>query len=132
VRYSVGQPMGAYSSWAMLALTHHFIVRVAALRAGLPNFSNYAVLGDDIVIGDDDVASHYQDIMRFLGVGISLHKTLCSTLFCEFAKKLKGRKLDISPLGPGLLLQTIRVRGYFYVLVLELVRRKIMENIPML
>lgn len=23
VRYAVGQPMGAYSSWAMLALTHH-------------------------------------------------------------------------------------------------------------
>lgn len=27
VRYSVGQPMGALSSWAMLALTHHFIVQ---------------------------------------------------------------------------------------------------------
>ena len=26
VRYAVGQPMGALSSWAMLALTHHFIV----------------------------------------------------------------------------------------------------------
>lgn len=26
-RYSVGQPMGAYSSWAMLAVTHHFIVQ---------------------------------------------------------------------------------------------------------
>lgn len=27
VRYAVGQPMGALSSWAMLALTHHFIVQ---------------------------------------------------------------------------------------------------------
>jgi hypothetical protein len=26
VIYSVGQPMGALSSWAMLALTHHAIV----------------------------------------------------------------------------------------------------------
>lgn len=26
VTYSVGQPMGALSSWAMLALTHHAIV----------------------------------------------------------------------------------------------------------
>jgi hypothetical protein len=34
VHYAVGQPMGAYSSWAMLALTHHFIVQLAALRAG--------------------------------------------------------------------------------------------------
>jgi hypothetical protein len=29
LRYSVGQPMGALSSWAMLALTHHLIVQLA-------------------------------------------------------------------------------------------------------
>jgi hypothetical protein len=34
VRYAVGQPMGAYSSWAMLALSHHVIVRASALVAG--------------------------------------------------------------------------------------------------
>jgi len=33
-RYAVGQPMGALSSWAMLALTHHCLVQVAALRVG--------------------------------------------------------------------------------------------------
>lgn len=33
--YSVGQPMGALSSWGMLALTHHLIVQVAARRTGL-------------------------------------------------------------------------------------------------
>jgi hypothetical protein len=30
VKYTVGQPMGALSSWAMLALTHHFLVQVSA------------------------------------------------------------------------------------------------------
>jgi len=30
ISYVVGQPMGALSSWAMLAFTHHFIVQVAA------------------------------------------------------------------------------------------------------
>jgi hypothetical protein len=34
LRYSVGQPMGALSSWGMLALTHHFIIQVAANRVG--------------------------------------------------------------------------------------------------
>jgi hypothetical protein len=34
VMYSVGQPMGALSSWAMLALTHHFLVQLSAWRAG--------------------------------------------------------------------------------------------------
>jgi len=29
VSYAVGQPMGALSSWAMLAITHHLIVQVA-------------------------------------------------------------------------------------------------------
>lgn len=32
--YSVGQPMGALSSWAMLALTHHLIIQTAAQRTG--------------------------------------------------------------------------------------------------
>jgi len=27
VQYAVGQPMGAYSSWALLALTHHSLVQ---------------------------------------------------------------------------------------------------------
>lgn len=35
IRYAVGQPMGALSSWAMLALTHHFIVQYAAYRTGI-------------------------------------------------------------------------------------------------
>jgi len=29
LRYSVGQPMGALSSWVLLAITHHFIVQFA-------------------------------------------------------------------------------------------------------
>lgn len=33
VRYMTGQPMGAYSSWAMLALTHHIILQYAAFKA---------------------------------------------------------------------------------------------------
>jgi len=34
-RYSVGQPMGCLSSWAMLALSHHLIVQIAAHRLGI-------------------------------------------------------------------------------------------------
>jgi len=30
LKYAVGQPMGALSSWASLALTHHFLVQAAA------------------------------------------------------------------------------------------------------
>jgi len=30
LKYSIGQPMGALSSWASLALTHHFLVQASA------------------------------------------------------------------------------------------------------
>lgn len=30
LKYSVGQPMGALSSWAMLAVTHHLIMQYCA------------------------------------------------------------------------------------------------------
>lgn len=33
LRYAVGQPMGALSSWAMLALTHHALVQFAYFRS---------------------------------------------------------------------------------------------------
>jgi len=109
IRYAVGQPMGAYSSWAMLAVTHHVIVRVAAARANVkPNFVNYAVLGDDIVINNDKVADSYLVIMEGLGLKISTGKSIISYRFTEFAKTLKGPGLDITPLGPGLIVGSVR------------------------
>jgi len=79
--------MGAYSSFAMLALTHHILVRYAALKAGIHNFKDYALLGDDIVIANDAVASHYLELMSTLGVKINLSKSVVSKDIAEFAKK---------------------------------------------
>lgn len=78
--------MGAYSSWAMLALTHHVIVRIAAHKVGINNFSDYCVLGDDIVIRNDAVADAYYNLMADLGVSINLGKSVNSNDFAEFAK----------------------------------------------
>jgi hypothetical protein len=93
VFYSVGQPMGALSSWAMLALTHHFTVQLAARRAGLTGwFTWYLVLGDDIVIADGRVARQYIELMRELGVGLSLAKSLVSNnASFEFARQFVFR-----------------------------------------
>jgi len=76
--------MGAYSSWPMLAITHHVIVLVAAENI---HYSNYMILGDDVVIGDDSVAQRYREIMTTLGVDISEQKTLVSRDTYEFAKR---------------------------------------------
>lgn len=105
--------MGAYSSWAMLALTHHCVVQIAASRVGYESvFTDYAVLGDDIVIGDSAVGKVYLSIMRdTLGVEINLSKSLVCKDTCEFAKRLYHFQMDISPLGTGLILGCVRGIG---------------------
>jgi hypothetical protein len=88
VKYTVGQPMGAYSSWATFAISHHLAVRVAAVRAGKPaSWCNYALLGDDIVLTDKLVADQYLILMRELGVSISEAKSHVSNDTFEFAKR---------------------------------------------
>nr|UJQ92469.1 MAG: putative RNA-dependent RNA polymerase [Mitoviridae sp.] len=102
LRYAVGQPMGALSSWAMLAFTHHFLVQCAAWRAGHAKdrlFLDYAVLGDDLVIADWKVAKQYLVILDSLGVECGLHKSLLSPkgLALEFAKRTFYKGADVSP-----------------------------------
>jgi len=123
INYSVGQPMGAYSSWAMLALTHHVIVRYAAFQAGVKGSFNYVVLGDDIVINHDKVAQEYLHIMRALGVSINMSKSIVSSDMVEFAKRWATPEYDLSPLGPGNILVTLREPYFLGTLVSE-ARRK--------
>jgi putative transposon-encoded protein len=41
VTYATGQPMGMYSSWPLMALVHHLIVRYSANLVEIPNFTDY-------------------------------------------------------------------------------------------
>lgn len=103
LRYAVGQPMGALSSFGMLALSHHFIVQLAAFRTGFKGwFEMYALLGDDIVIADKAVAESYRYLMsEYLGVSINMSKTLVSSHgIMEFAKRLVSPSEEFTPLGP--------------------------------
>jgi hypothetical protein len=107
--YAVGQPMGALSSWAMLAVTHHYLAQLAAHRAraagggggpfwtygetkfalvsGDTWYTGYEVLGDDIVFFEEDVALQYLSIMEGIGVPINLSKSVIGkNLTFEFAK----------------------------------------------
>lgn len=98
--YVQGQPMGAYSSWAMLALTHHAMIQWSAYLVGLKGwFDLYAVLGDDVVIAHDGVAKKYVEICEKFGVEIGLAKSVVSSGHtCEFAKKFFRNKEDCSGL----------------------------------
>jgi uncharacterized protein YkvS len=82
--------MGAYSSFAMLALTNHLIMHCAYIRT----YGNilekdqglYGILGDDVVIADSKLASSYRVLMdNYLGVVINPIKGFEGNLI-EFAK----------------------------------------------
>jgi hypothetical protein len=102
VRYAVGQPMGAYSSWTAFSVTHHAIVRLAAQRAGLgPAFEGYVILGDDIVIANGDVYREYLAIVSSVGVSISEAKSIVAPSTFEFAKRYihNGNEVTGAPFG---------------------------------
>jgi len=127
VKYAAGQPMGALSSWAMLALTHHCVVQWAWFRVCKEMgrdwtwYEDYAILGDDVVILGVPVARAYTKIMDALGVTISQHKSLISSKGkgFEFAKRTY---LDGKPVGAISILELMVAQKSLGVL-LELVRK---------
>jgi hypothetical protein len=108
--YSVGQPMGALSSWAMLAITHHMVMQYCS-RIEYPIGSRlrgwedrYEVLGDDIVIFDPRLASRYLKVLAALGVPVNESKSVVTLVssshkVVEFAKRTSVDGVDCSPLS---------------------------------
>lgn len=103
VSYRVGQPMGILSSWAVMAYSHHILVKWAALSQGLESFDEYAILGDDVVIWNSIVATSYLDILRKLGVEVSSSKSFSEVGLAEFAKAFYKRTADLKPISPDLM-----------------------------
>jgi hypothetical protein len=106
VMYAVGQPIGALTSWAMLALTHHAIVQWSAFRAGVVIagqwFKDYAILGDDLVIANEQVADEYLRVVREIGVHVGLHKSVQDRFghrVIEFAKRVWSGGILVGPVS---------------------------------
>jgi len=98
ISYAVGNPMGAYSSWASFSLAHHFIIYYCCTRLDI-NWKElpYVMLGDDLVICDKRVAELYMITIRELGMEYSVPKTHISSHLFEFAKRLFLDGHEISP-----------------------------------
>lgn len=131
IEYEVGQPMGARSSFPMLALTHHVIVKIAARQAGQSDYQDYAILGDDIVVCGKDVAERYESIMDTLGLEISQPKTIkCSpssaVATAEFCRRLFYNGTEISPLPVKLIHRVCEQHQYSYQLQEELYKRDLL------
>jgi len=103
VKYSVGQPMGALSSWAMLAVTHHMIVQYSWQLLGNKTFcTDYEVLGDDIVIFHPLLAQKYCEFMASIGVPLNEKKSVISIQkvpVVEYAKRTSFNSHDVSPIS---------------------------------
>jgi len=80
-----------------MALTHHFIVRLAALKCGYPHFTAYSILGDDLVIANDKVAQSYRELLSTLAMPISEAKTHVSNDTYEFAKRWIQKGEEVTP-----------------------------------
>jgi len=99
--WMVGQPLGALSSWATFALTHHLVIQYCAFLEYkfVFWFSKYSLLGDDIAIWDKKVAIRYMSFMTDIGVEINHTKSVIGVHSGEFAKRNFLNGINISGFG---------------------------------
>lgn len=124
-KYAVGQPMGAYSSFAMLALTNHVLMHAALLT--LPKEErvsvDYAILGDDVAIKGEKLAIPYINNLNKLGVEVNPLKGF-SGYILEFAKNIFTiGGTNLSPVGAKTLMQSSRKPIYFVSLIVDLSKK---------
>jgi hypothetical protein len=108
VYYSVGNPMGAQSSWSSFTLAHHYLMYWCTRELQIPwHSAKYVILGDDVLIGDDTLATLYHSTLTDLGVDISEAKSFASDDLCEFAKRYIYRGEEVSPFPISSVLENI-------------------------
>jgi len=92
IKWKQGQPLGLYPSFAAFGITHGFLLLY--LLGGEYN-NQFFVLGDDVVILDDDLYLRYKHHLELLGCPYSPEKSLSSSELSEFAGKVITSKMVI-------------------------------------
>lgn len=115
VKYERGQAMGLGPSFALFALTHHAILRgICKLRKLAPR-SCYRILGDDIVILDNNVYKDYRQVLHDCGIPISVKKSINSNRLSEFAGKILWKGRDVTPIKwRNLTVSNVAVNAFAY------------------
>lgn len=85
IKWTKGQPLGLYPSFASFALTHGVML---FLLNGLTHDNKFFILGDDVVILDALLYKTYITTLETIGCPISESKTLSSSIIVEFAGKI--------------------------------------------
>jgi len=101
VSYGTGQPMGALSSWASLALVHHAIIQFSAWKNYRFPYPYYRVLGDDNEIAHDKVVAqaYVQSLAEFRIKTGGLKDFVSSRGFLNFANQSYINLTNISPMS---------------------------------
>lgn len=103
VKYGRGQPMGMLSSWAALASCHHMLVRFAYFRYTGSYFippHKYLVLGDDIVISEEELANSYKEVCKMMEIPLSLYKSYeCSSVLNFASQTYNNKGENLSPIS---------------------------------
>lgn len=115
VKWSVGQPMGLFSSWSIFSLTHHALLNFLKWKLGTK--ASYIIVGDDIVISDIILAQEYRALLTVLGVPINesksvLHENSTRGSAAEFVKRLFVDGVEVTPLSGRLLKDIYTDRRY--------------------
>lgn len=122
--YQAGTAMGAYSSFNSFALTHHFIIYHCCKELGVVwKTLPYALLGDDIVIGNELVAEMYMEVLKSIHVEYSPAKTHKSKDFYEFAKRIIYKGVEISPFPISSLKESSKNSDILVIILEEVCKR---------
>lgn len=94
-KFTRGQPLGLGPSFFAFALSHHCLIMDLCKDLRLIEPYPYRILGDDIVISNDLLASLYREKLVELGCKISESKSLVSDVMAEFAGKIITKSVII-------------------------------------
>jgi len=85
LRWQKGQPLGLYPSFGTFALSHGIILW---FLNGQKHGNSFYVLGDDVVILDEDLYIKYIQFLKQMDCPYSRDKSVSSSELCEFAGKI--------------------------------------------
>lgn len=93
ISWSTGQPLGLFPSFGMFTVTHGFLLW---FLNGCSHNNMFFVLGDDVVILNDNLHKKYMKILSDWNVPWSPDKSISSDSLCEFAGKVITDKYVIT------------------------------------
>jgi hypothetical protein len=88
IRWRRGQPLGLYPSFAVFTVTHGMLLKFLRGKKWRKDNPSFYVLGDDVVILEDDLYHRYLETLESWSCPHSPDKSISSNQICEFAGKV--------------------------------------------